>query len=126
VNEEEMKLLRMGVTRCSGCEIIKRKLKCPRYDPKSFCAYEIEKLKKTEDFEGLQQEIVISFGELLVLLAERSKIRAAFGQASVKELKEVSAMINKWITGTRQRQKMSFQKRDFSKALTGDEDDESE
>ena len=122
MDETEIELLRKGITRCDFCEVTKRKLECPRFKEGGFCEFEIEKLKKIDTFEGLQEQVVISFGELLVLLSEQTKIRSSFGSIPVRELKDIAGMLAKWITATRTRQKLAFQKRDFSKLLTGDDE----
>ena len=122
MDEKELELLRKGISRCNHCEVTKRKLKCPRYKESGFCSFEIQKLSKIDSFEGLQEQIVISFGELLILLTERTKIRSSFGSVPINEMREVAGMLSKWITGTRTRQKLAFQKRDFSKLLSGDDD----
>jgi len=126
VDEKEIELLRKGITKCNHCLITQKRIKCPRFKTNGFCDFEIEKLSKIDSFETLQQQIVISFGELLVILSERTKIASSFGSVPVKDMKEIAAMLSKWITSTRTRSKLAFQKRDLSKLLSEGDNDKDE
>lgn len=126
MDEKDLELIRKGVGRCKFCELTRKKIECPRFKEDGFCEYEIEKLSKIEDFEKLQEQIVFSLGEMLVLLVERIKVKNSLGPTSVKEIKDAADMLSRWITGTRSRQRMAFEKRDLGKLLSGGDEEKDE
>ena len=120
LKEGDLELVFKGVSRCDTCELTRKGISCPRKVVGGFCAVELEKLGKVQSFSDLQEVIVFSLGELLLVLATRTKLRNALGAATPKELSSICNLLAKFITGTGTK-KLSFEKTEaFSKLLTGE------
>jgi len=101
ISEDEIDLIFKGVVKCDDCILTKKNYKCPKMQYGEFCHYLVEKLGKIKGWDDLQKEIVLTLGEMLLLLAVHTQVKASIGLADFREITSVSSSLSKYITATK-------------------------